>query len=34
MANLKESNAYSSYATVDTAPGVDGFFTDPVTISM
>lgn len=31
MANLKESNAYSSYATVDTAPGVDGFFTDPVT---
>ena len=31
MANLKESNAYSSYATVDTDPGAGGFFTDPVT---
>jgi len=31
MANSKETNAYSSYATVDEAPEADGFFTESVT---
>jgi len=31
MANRKITTAYSSYAHVDVAPGVDGFFTEAVT---
>jgi len=31
MANSRETNAYSSYAHVDVAPGADGFFTEAVT---
>jgi len=31
MANSRETNAYSSYATVDEDPGVGGYFTEAVT---
>jgi len=31
MANSRETNAYSSYATVDVDPGIGGYFTEAVT---